>query len=324
MKRLALFSGEGWTVFGSYRAMRGVCFCLAVVLGGVVGTGNLRAEETHRLKVVATFVPMYCLAANVAGNLADVENLVPASSDPHEVQFSARDMRKLESADLLVENGLGIESWLDRILRPGAGPKAVVVASAGLDKDLITEEPYLDLGGGIEANERHAPNPHVWLDPTLAAREVTNILAAFEKADPANATGYERNAKAYLAKLDVLDKEISHGLASKNGDALVCYHDAFAYFARHYDLRIVAVVEIMPDVEPSPRHLARVGEVIKREHVKAVFGEQQSPTALVEQIGQDYGVKVGVLNTLETGALTPEVYQIVMKENLKVLQEDLP
>src|ERR1700722_9055773 len=68
----------------------------------------------HKLKVLTSFLPIYCFTANVAGDLAEVENLLPPGTEPHDFQFSPHKIRKLESADMVVVNGLHLESWLDR------------------------------------------------------------------------------------------------------------------------------------------------------------------------------------------------------------------
>src|SRR5579883_391202 len=70
----------------------------------------------HKLQIVTSILPVYCFAANVAGDLADVENLLPPGAEPHDFQFTPREMKRLEEADVVVINGLGMENWLDRVM----------------------------------------------------------------------------------------------------------------------------------------------------------------------------------------------------------------
>lgn len=281
--------------------------------------------EARRLRVVTSFLPVYCLTANVAGNLADVENLLPPGTEPHEFQFSPREVRRLEGADVVVINGLGIESWLDKMIRTGGRPRVVVDASAGLEPELIYALPYLDLenASAVQTRNSTAPNPHIWLDPRLVEHEVTNVVAALQKADPANAEGYARNGRDYVMRLEKLDAELQAGLAPLKGRPIITFHDAYPYFARRYGLRIAGVIEEAPDVQPSLRYLARLHEVILRDGVKVIFSDRQFSPKLAEQIGRDYHVAVAQLDTLETGELTPDAYENGMRANLRALEKAL-
>jgi zinc transport system substrate-binding protein len=279
--------------------------------------------EGRKIKVLATFLPMYCFAASVAGDFAEVDHLLPPGSEPHDFQFTPREMRKVEAADVIVMNGLEIESWLDRVIGSAGGSKTVVRASDGLSGEFIASAPYLSLGGSGGATEATAPNPHIWLDPVLASREVTNILATLQKADPANAAGYARNAREYLARLAKLDADLAAGLAPLKGRPIVTSHDAFPYFARHYGLRIVGVIERQAEVTPSLRYLGELGKVIQKEQVRVIFAEVESAPQVADAIGREYGVAVAKLDTLETGEFRPWSYEAGMRKNLRVLEEAL-
>src|SRR5258706_2286828 len=147
-------------------AGRLVLIGLALCSPGIFSPG----AEDHTLRVLTSFLPVYCFTANVAGDLAVVENLLPANVEPHDYQFSRKDLQKLSHADLIVVNGLGLESWLSRMFHDSASHPKVVELSAGLEPDLIYA------GEGRTSSPR--PNPHIWLDPRIACQAVTNILRA--------------------------------------------------------------------------------------------------------------------------------------------------
>jgi zinc/manganese transport system substrate-binding protein len=282
-----------------------------------------RAAE-HKLHVVTSFLPMYCFTANVAGKLADVDNLLPPGAEPHDFQFSPREMKYLEQADVVVINGLGIENWLDHVLSGQEHPKTAIVASKESQNELITQMPSLDLKHpGETVLVSGAPNPHLWLDPQLAKAEVMTILRALQKADPDHAPGYASNANKYLARLDKLDADLRAGLAPLKGKPIITFHDAFPYFARRYGLNIVALIEEVPDVQPSPRYLSALRQVIEREHVQVIFSDKQFSPKLAEQIGRDYHVAVAPLDTLETGDFKPDSYENGMRANLQTLEKSL-
>jgi zinc/manganese transport system substrate-binding protein len=298
-------------------------FITLAALACILSAFSARAEG-HKLKVLTSFLPIYCFTANIAGELADVQNLLPPGAEPHDFQFTPREMTELEAADLVVINGLGIEAWLGPTLASQEKTKPVVEAAAGLQEELITNASYLDPDNPDAAPSPSAPpNPHIWLDPQLAEHAVTNILLALQKADPANASAYAANARDYLARLDRLDKDIHAGLAPFKGQAIITFHDAFPYFARRYDLKIVGVVERVPDVQPSLKYLSALRGVIERDRVKVVFSEKQSPDRLVQQISTDYHIPVAQLDTLETGVFKPDAYEQGMRTNLATLEKNL-
>jgi zinc transport system substrate-binding protein len=287
--------------------------------------GIIHAEEGHKLKVVTSFLPVYCFTVNVAGDLAEVDNLLPPGTEPHDFQFSPREVRKLEAADVVVVNGLHLESWLDRAIKSSPNAKVIVEAAADFKSELIYEDSSLDAErpGASNPADFGAPNPHVWLDPRLAQHEVTNILAALSKADPINAAAYARNAGKYIARLEKLDAELNTSLVPFQGQSIITFHDAFPYFARRYGLKVAGVVEQVPDVQPSPKYLSALNQLIRRNGIKVIFAERQSPMKLAEQIGRDYKVAVAQLDTLETGTFNPDAYEEGMRSNLRVLEKYL-
>ncbi|EEF57689.1 metal ABC transporter solute-binding protein, Zn/Mn family [Pedosphaera parvula] len=283
------------------------------------------SAQGKKLKVLTSFLPIYCFTVNVAGDLAEVENLLPAGADPHDFQFSPREVKKLAGADMIVVNGLQLEAWLDKLIHSAERPKIIVEAAAGLKSELIFGA--FEKEGNYRSSETKEdgaiPNPHIWLDPKLAEHEVTNILEALIKADPANSEGYTRNARAYIAKLEELNGRLEAGLASAKAEPVITLHNAFPYFARRYDLKIVGVIEKVPDVEPSPRYLAALGRTIRTKKVKAIFTERQTSSRLAQMIGRDYNVSVAQLDTIETGEFKATAYEDAMYQNLRVLEESL-
>ena len=135
-------------------------------------------------------------------------------------------------------------------------------------------------------------NPHVWLDPVLAQDICRRIAQAFIQVDPGHKQDYENNLAAYLAKLEDLHEEISKKVATFRQRDYVCFHPAFAYFARRYGIREVGVIEAAPGREPSPGHLQKTITAIKKCGCRAVFAEPQLSPRVAEVIAQEAGVKV--------------------------------
>ena len=303
---------------------------ILVLVVAMLGSGCQRNEPAASTKpvIATTLLPVHCLAANVAGDHAEVISLLGSAADAHDFQLTPRERRLLDRANLVVANGLGLEPWLSRVV---AGPKKdsrVVVLSAGFEAELIhSSHPEAD-SGHVHSSHRHdhsseGINPHIWLDPHLYRRMVTNFLSAIQTIDPANATAYASNATVYLARLERLDLELQSGLAPLTNSPIVTYHDAFPYLARRYGLRVVGVVEETPHVSPTPKHLSELRNVIEKERVKVLFTEPQQPDKLARRLAEDLKLRMLPLDTLETGEFTPSAYEDGMRKNLQSLREAL-
>lgn len=296
----------------------------------MLGLGCQRNEPLSSAKpvIATTILPVHCLAANVAGDHAEVISLMAGTADAHDFQLTPRERRLLDRANLVVANGLGLEPWLSRVV---AGPKKdsrVVMLSAGLEAEIIHSHHSETESGHSHSSGHHdhsseGINPHVWLDPHLYRRMVTNFLAAIQTVDPSNASAYASNATVYLARLERLDLELQSGLAPLTNSPIVTYHDAFPYLARRYGLRVVGVVEETPNVSPTPRHLSELRNVIEKERVKVLFTEPQHPDKLARRLAEDLKLRVLPLDTLETGEFTPSAYEDGMRKNLQSLRESL-
>lgn len=313
----------GWA--GTFKGL----LCASLVL--VLGPPRMAGEEAKRLQVLTSFLPVYCFAANVAGELAEVTNLLPPNVGPHDYQPTPSDEKKLRAADLLLVNGLQLETWHEKLVRTRSKRRALPVVEIwkGLESQLIRSVPTLHLveGGGSHSHD-HAgdANPHLWLDPVLAMSAVSNILGAFQRADPAHAAGYAANAAQFLARLEALNREFAEGIPSATPQPIVVFHDAFVYAARRYGLKIVGVIEETPEVTPSPKYLGELKKVIEKQRIKAIFAEPQFPARLAQQLSRDTGVPLAILDTLETaadGQLRPDSYERGMRQNLKVLKDHL-
>jgi zinc transport system substrate-binding protein len=268
----------------------------------------LDAISSGKIRVLTSFLPVYCFTANVAGNAAQVENLLRSGAGPHDYQLSVRDRERINAANVVVLNGLGIDSWIEPVLR--TSDARIVVVADGLSNDLIR----------IEGSQ---PNAHIWLDPVLATHSVSNVARALIEVDSPNRDEYLRNASNYVARLQQLDQDFRTGLAPYQGAKIVTFHDSFPYFMRRYGIDVIGIIEEVPDVSPSPQYLSRLYKTVRETKPKAIFTDAQFSPRLARQIGADLKVPVAALNTLETGPSKPEAYEQLMRKNLQALQHAL-
>ncbi|MFN0068632.1 MAG: metal ABC transporter substrate-binding protein [Limisphaerales bacterium] len=301
---------------------------LAALLLAVLGWIGPWSAPAAPLRVLTTLPPLQAVAADIVGTYGQVENWLAGGGDPHDFQFTARDLRRLQDADLLIVNGLGLEAWLQRALqRAGQPPRLrVVEAAAGIPLSALIVGQCADHDHGHEGHEHHQHpiNPHVWLDPVLVRYMVTNIWQAVAAADPANAAGYQRNAEALVERLRVLDEEFERRLGPVRQQPFIAYHDAFPYLVRRYQLRQAGVVEESAEVEPSARHLSGLAASVRAEGVRVMFIEPGGARRLAQRFAQDLGLNLATLDPLEQTAMPgPGAYDVAMRRNLDALEAAL-
>lgn len=283
------------------------------------------AAQGDRLQVVATFLPLYWFTKAVAGDAAEVQVLIPPGTEVHEYQSKPSDVQAIAQADLLVKNGLGLETFLDNTVASAQNSKLVVAdASQGI-QPLSEVSPVVEAGAGHAEGDGHdhhdhaAGNPHVWLDPVLVQQQVANIRDALVKADPQNKTTYEANAAAYVQQLKSLDRQFQETLQQYPNCTFVTFHDAYPYLAQRYDLKQVAVVEL-PEDNLSPADVQRAIAAVREYKVKALFGEPGADNKLLAALSQDLKLDLRVLDSLEAGSLDPQYYFTAMTNNLQTLK----
>lgn len=285
------------------------------------------AAADKAFKVVTTFLPITLFTRAVAGDCATVTALIPPSTGPHDFQAKPGDLTALSQAQVLVKNGLEMESFLDKLVASAGNPQLQVIDSSRGVATLDSE--HHDDGHGEEHSHGHghdhgAVNPHIWLDPLRAVQQVETIRDGLMKADPSCAEGYRRNAAAYTAELKQLNSEIAAQLKPYRGKTFVAFHDFAPYFAQRYGLKAEFLVDV-PEINPSPVDLQRVAAAVKSSQLKALVSEPQEGNRSFNALAKDLGVKVVVFDPLETASVQasgdPATYLSVMRRNAADLRQ---
>jgi len=270
-------------------------------------------NDQNKLQVTASFYPYYFFASRIGGNKAQVTNITPAGGEPHDYEPSSGDIVKIESSKLLILNG-AVEPWGDKIQADLKGKNTIVlVAGQGLFTQKVTDE-----------NGIYTTDPHIWLSPALAKKQVQAILNEFIKIDPQNKAYYTANANSLIADLDNLDEDYKAGLASCQKKDIVTSHAAFGYLANDYGLTQVPIAGLSPDAEPSLKQLADLTNFVKMNNIKYIFFESLVSPKLAQTLASETNAQTLVLDPLE--GLTPDAlakgedYLSVMKQNLQNLE----
>jgi zinc transport system substrate-binding protein len=258
------------------------------------------------VRIVTSFYPVYVAALNVTAGVegTEVHNLAsPHIGCLHDYQLTAGDARKLSDADLLIVNGAGMESFLEKIRAQYPSLK-IVEACEGV--------PLLD------------GNPHVWVSPAGARAQVDNIARAFSDADPTNAARYTANAAAYKGQLASLEARMKSELAQLVGTPVVAQHDSFPYLARDLGLEVVGVIEEGHGHEPDAAEFARTIDLVRDKKVKFIFAEPQYSDRLAQTLARESGATVLQLDPVAQGPSEPSrargAWLEAMEKNLSVLR----
>jgi zinc transport system substrate-binding protein len=250
---------------------------------GVNSTTSTNPNQS-RIKVVASFYPIYEFVKMVGGNNVNITTLIPIGVEPHDFEPTIQQIQNAESADLIIYNGAGLEKWIDKI-----DSKFKIDASQGLN-----------LFKGNDSESAGTYDPHVWLDPVLAEKEVENIRDALVKVDPANSQYYQSNADKFVAELNNLDNKIKTELTTCDKKDFIAFHNAFTYFANRYGLNQHSILGITPEGEILPQRLQEVIQTARDLGLNIIYSEDLVDPRSAEVIAQEIpNGKVLILSPIE-------------------------
>lgn len=270
-------------------------------------------------RVLVTSFPLWLMARRVAEGVpgVTVDLLIPAGAGcPHDYGLTPRDMMRFSEADVLIMNGLGLESFLGSDAAAVAGRmKAggrVIVSAEGVP-DLLSD------GNGKDVN------PHLFASPRMAALLVKNMGEGLAGAYPPHAGQYRANAAACAAELDTLADAFAALGPRLAHTRILIQHGDFAYLARDSGLEVAAVIQPHEGQEPSAADLLRLTRLIREKEVGAVFADSQYPAKAGETLARETGIPLAVLDSVAGGPAdaSPDYYEYVMKNNLHVLETTL-
>jgi ABC-type Zn uptake system ZnuABC Zn-binding protein ZnuA len=251
---------------------------LGLMIAGCAGTSKTASppapdSANAPLNVTVTFSTLGAIVKDVGGDRVSVTSLVPVGAAPETYEPTPSDLVALSHADVIFENGSGLEAWMDKLLRSAGGDKIPVTLSGLTDP-------------------AHAQNPHFWLDPSRASGYAAVIASALERADPRHAAEYRARLKQTQARYRALDQWIAREIATiaPGRRVMICFHDAWYYFDKRYGIQDVGAIEPSPGQEPSAGTFAQLIADAKRYHVHAVFAEPQFSPKLAKQLAEDAGI----------------------------------
>jgi len=281
-------------------------------------------DDSGKITVYTSIYPVYDFAKKIGGDKINLHMMVPSGTEPHDWEPKPKDMARLQEADVFIYNGAGMEGWVDKVLNSIDNEGLIVVeASDGVELIENHHENDDDNGGGHD----HKNDPHVWLDPIRAKKQMENIMKALSRADAENAEYYEDNYMKYSIELEKLDKEYRDVLEKCRHRNVIVTHPAFGYLCEAYDLNQIAIGSIGTESEPSSARMAEITNFARKNNIKIIFFEESAGNKLAKTIADEVGGETMALNTLERlsdeDIKSGKDYFSVMKDNLKALEKTL-
>ena len=264
-------------------------------------------------KILVTFYPIYQFTKAIGKEKIDASIIIPPGIEPHDWEPTIQDIQKMKDADMIVINGAGLESWITKVT--SINPNVMIV-------DTSSDIPLLEKdSNGLDKIAKK--DPHIWLDPVLAKKQVQNIADGLIKLDPQNANYYQQNANDYKAKLDILDNEIKTDLSTCDKKDFLAFHDAFSYFSKEYGLHQHTIVGgLDPETEPTAPALQQITKDAQSLGLNVIFTEEAANPRVSQVIADEIHGKVLVLSPLEVTDKNID-YISKMGQNLSNLKEAL-
>ena len=256
---------------------------LALLSSGCNQVNDRDQALKDKKEVLTTFTVLADLARNVAGDRLTIRSIVKPGSEIHGYQPTPSDIERAGSADLIVENGLGLELWA-RKFTASAGDIPTLTLSDGMEPLLIAEDAYAG-----------KPNPHAWMSPQRTMAYVDQLERAFGTLDPAGADQFKANAIAYKQRLQRLDQELRSALQAipEKRRVLVSCEGAFTYLANDYGLEEAYLWPVNAESQVTPKRMARLIETVRDRKIPAVFCESTVSDKAQKQVAAESGARFG-------------------------------
>ncbi len=315
---------------------RKIIFATAIVvilsiLGfiGITKKHEVDAAEQGKIKVMTSIYPLKEFAQIIGGDKVIVRSMVPDGAEPHDFEPKSKDIVHLNSSQLFLYNGLGMENWVDKVLAMIENKNLEVVNTSKntnvilVDKDgEEVHDEHENHGDDDDHHDHGRQDPHIWLSLKEAKNQSKLIEEALIKIDPANASYYTNNYNNFAAKLDSLYDEYSKKFASLPNKNFVTGHAAFGYLCRDFGLNQVSVEDVFGEGEITPQHLKQISEYCKANNVKTIFMPDSTSEKVSQTLANEVGAKLVKISSLESQNGN-KTYLQTMEDNLSTIYNNL-
>ncbi len=295
------------------------CRFLLTVAGALITSAS---PAMAQLRVVTSSTDLYDIAKAVGGDKISATHIEQGYQDPHFVEAKPSFILQLQKADVFAFVGLDLEiGWMPPLLEGARNNKLKMGQPGYIDASRVI--PVLDVPNGnvdrSQGDVHPLGNPHYWLDPENGRRIAKLFRDRFTQLDKANEDAYEKNEKAFEARLDDAEKAWAPLVAEIKGKPVVAWHTSWRYFAEYNGMNIVAFMEPKPGVPPSPSHLADVMSTIRETKARAITMEPFYDKKIGDLVANQTGIKLLILPTSVGGIKGIDDYIQLITYNLTQL-----
>lgn len=323
-----------------------IIFALAIIqplflLSGCAQSNGINDISNKKITIIASLFPQYDFARQIAKDKADVSLLLPPGSESHTFEPTAKDMLNISNSDIFLYTGQYMEPWANKVVSSVDNDKTLIkdvstnlVLLSGKDNDeceCCDEESCSchDSHENCHHKHHHEYDPHVWLNPQLAAVMIDNVLNAICSKDPKNKDFYTQNANDYKEKILNLDKEIENFVNTCSSKKVI-FASRFAhrYFIERYGLEYMAAFDgCSTESEPSVKRMSEIIDTIKKEKISHIYYEELNVPKVAASIAEQTGVKAmkfSSIHNVSKEQLENNVsYLDLMTENFENLKQGL-
>lgn len=272
-----------------------------------INRNSQKKQESNTTKVVTSFYPMYIIAENLidGANNVELENMADVNVGClHDYTLMTEDIKKVEEADIFISNGLGMESFIDKLIEANSNMK-VIDSSQDIENAINSEE---------------ETNPHIWTSIDNYILQVQTIASGLKEYDPENKDIYEENEKAYIDELENLKNKFDGELNDLEGKKAVCLNEAFEYMGEELGLELLTVQTDHEESTMSAEMLKNIIDTVKEENIEIIIIDKNDNKSNAETIANETGAKIYELNSGLTGNLDKDAYIKQMEENIEILK----
>jgi zinc/manganese transport system substrate-binding protein len=300
-----------------------IVFVIAVVAGAALLVPGARAAE--KIRVVTTIPDLKSLAEAVGGEFVEVDSLTRGTQNFHEAEVRPSMMLKLRRADILIENGVDLDAWVDVAVVGANNAKIIRGAPGRIDVSRgipLLEVPTVRVDRSM-GDVHPLGNPHFSLDPGLAPLITQTILDGLARLVPERRAAFEANRQAFLTRLDGEMARWTQTLSPFKGAKIVVFHPDFIYFLTRFGLVQAATLEDKPGIPPSPQHVVRLIRQMKEEKIKVILVEPWNDVKLARRVAEDAGAKALVVASAVGAVKGADNYIAAVDFNVRTLAEAL-
>lgn len=286
-----------------------ITLIIVVAIGIAIWATTRKHEkiENDNLKIVTSFYPIYVMTANITQNVPDVElvNMTEANVGClHDYTISTTDMKKIEKADIYIQNGLGLESFMDKII--SAYPELKVIDTSA------------DISNKIQ--DENETNPHIWTSIENYIKQVETICQKLCEYDNKNVEAYKANCESYLQKINQEKQKYENQLQKLNGEKAICLNEGLEYLLKELKMQVTQVETNHEESTMSAETLKNLIEKMKNENIKIIVVDKDDNIKNAETLANETGAKIYKLDSGLTGETNNNAYIDKLEANLGVLE----